>query len=271
MKKSLLLVIGLLIVFSFSACQEEVEAGGSYLPKTELYSGFYEEYKNTYEYDDNGNIIKKTEYTKGFLGIFSVRERQYDIEYTYNENGDISQELIHIEDFCTSLTDGHQIYDEGYNYIYNENQQLIRKEITNHSDAEGVLCGYEYEYDEQGNCVKEYTYYTDGRKELEVEKIYDSQNQPIKKRRIANFGDSSWLDSETEYTYDLDKKLIYEKTLHYAHYEDEENSYSQVKYYYDELNRLVKQEATSFDSNGEITNKYVNEYKDFVKIKGKGM
>ena len=79
----------------------------------------------TLKYDEKGNVIKKTEYTKGFLGIFSVRERQYDIEYTYNENGDISQEFIQIEDFCTSITDGHQIYDEGYNYI--ETYPLPRK------------------------------------------------------------------------------------------------------------------------------------------------
>ncbi len=238
------------------------------MPKTELYTiensvGFYREYKNTYEYDDNGNIVKKVEYTKS--GIFYVREAQYDTKYTYNKNGDILQELVRIEEFSTNITDGHHIYEEGYNYIYNENQQLIKKEIINPSDSEDVFCGYEYEYDEQGNRVKEYKYFADGIKELEFENIYDSQNQLIKKQYIANFGNSSWLDNETEYTYDDNQKLVYSKTNRYAHYEDEENSYSEIKYYYDEFNRLIKQEATSFDSNGVTTDKYVSEYKDFIK------
>ncbi len=34
----------------------------------------------------------------------------------------------------------------------------------------------------------------------------------------------------------------------YARYEDEENNYSEIKYYFDEFNRLIKQETTSFDS-----------------------
>ena len=258
------------MAFVFSACKEDLDTGYSYLPRTELYtieksSGFYREYKNTYKYDDNGNIIKKVEYTKGFLGIYSVRERQYDIEYTYNENGDISQERIRTEDFCTSLTDGHQIYDDGYNYIYNEKQHLIKKEVINPSDHEDAFCGYEYEYDECGNCIKEYKYYANGTKELEFENIYDSQNQLIKKQEITNFGHSSWIHIETEYTYVVAKKLVYSKTIHPAHYKDEEESYSEVKYYYDEFNRLIKEERTSFNNDGVIENTDIKEYKDFAK------
>ncbi len=274
MKKLFSIMIVFIMMLCFSACKDNSSEEYNYLPKTELYTvqnsgGFCREYKYTYKYDDNGNIIKKTEYTKGFLGIFNVRERQYDTEYTYNKNGHISQELIHIEDFCTSITDGHQIYDEGYNYIYNEEQQLIKKEVINPSDFEDAFCGYEYEYDECGNCIKEYIYYANGTKELEFEYIYDSQNLLIKKQDIVNFGNSSWLENETEYTYDDDKKLVYSKTIRYAHYEDEEDSYSEAEYHYDELNRLIKREATSFDHNGEITNKYVSEYKDFNAIENK--
>ena len=269
MKKLFSIIIIFIMMLSFSSCKEDISKEYTYLPQTELHtnensSGFHGEYKTIYKYDEKGNVIKQTEYTKGFLGIFNVRERQYDMEYTYNENGDISQELIHIEDFCTSITDGHQIYNEGYDYIYNENQQLIKKEVINPSDYEDAFCGYEYEYDESGNRIKEYKYYANGTKELEFENIYDSQNQLIKKQYIAHFGHSSRIHSETEYTYDVTKKLVYSKTVSYSHYKDEEDSYSEVKYYYDEFNRLTKQEATSFDSNGKTTNKYVSEYKDFI-------
>lgn len=268
MKKAYTLIV-FIVLLCFSSCKGDMGKEYIYLPQTELQTykssgGFCGEYKNTYKYDDNGNIIKKVEYRKGFLGIFSVRERQYDIEYTYNENGDISQERIRTEDFCTYLTDIHQIYNDGYNYIYNEKKHLIKKEIINPSDYEGALCGYEYEYDECGNCIKEYKYYANGTKELELEYIYDSQNQLIKKQEIANFGNSSWIINETEYTYD-DKKLVYSKTIHPAHYKDEEESYSEVKYYYDEFNRLIKEERTSFNNDGVIENTDIKEYKDFAK------
>ena len=112
MKKLFSIIIVFIMILCFSACKKDTSKEYTYLPKTELLtrensSGFHREYKTVYKYDEKGNVIKKTEYTKGFLGVFNARERQYDIEYTYNENGDISQELIHIEDFCTNITDGH--------------------------------------------------------------------------------------------------------------------------------------------------------------------
>ena len=269
MKKVCSTIIVLMVLLCFSSCKENIDKEYAYLPQTELHThedsrGFYREYKTVYEYDEKGNVTKKTEYTKGFLGIFNVRERQYDIAYTYNENGDISQELIRIEDFCTSITDGHQIYDEGYNYIYNENQQLIKKEIINPSDYEDALCGYEYEYDERRNLEKEYKYYADGTKELEFENNYDSNNVLNKKRYIANFVNSSWIGDETDYTYDADGKLVYSKTIYYEH-SGERSHYAEVTYYYDNSNRLIKEERTSFDNDGAIENTDIKEYKDFVK------
>ena len=270
MKKSFLFFILFSVLICFSACEEEVYSGYDYYPETELRSeensgGFHKEYKIIYKYDEKGNVINKTEYTKGFFGIFNVRERQYDIEYTYNENGNISQERIRQEEFNTHITDGHYIYEDGYNYIYNEKNQLIKKEVINPSSFENSFCGYEYEYDNQGNLVKEYTCFTDGKKELEFENIYDLQNRLITKKDISNFGTSSWLSNETNYTYDVDGKLIYSKTVRYAHYKGEKNSYSEKKYYYDEFDRLIKQQTNSFNSDGKLTDKYVTEYKDFVR------
>lgn len=269
MKKLSSIILVFIMMLCFSACKDDIGKEYTYLPKTELHtyensSGFHREYKIIYKYDEKGNVIKKTEYTKGFLGIFNVRERQYDTEYTYNENGDVSQELTHIEDFCTSTTDGHQIYDEGYNYIYNENLQLIKKEIINPSDHEDALCGYEYEYDERGNLEKEYKYYGDGTKELEYENNYDSDNVLIKKRYVASFGNSSWIGEETDYTYDTDGKLLYTKTVHYEQF-GKKSHYVEVNYHYDNSNRLIKEERTSFDNDGAIKETDIKEYKDFAK------
>lgn len=267
MKKLFLVSIAFLMISCLSACNESGDAEYTYLPKTELHtynasSGFYREYKTTYKYDDNYNIIKKTEYTK--KGIFNTRERRNDTKYTYYENGDISQEFIRIEDFCTSITDGHHIYEQGYNYIYNENQQLIKKEDINPPSFDDDSCGYEYEYDENSNLVKEYKYFSDGSKELEFEYIYDSKNILIEKLHIANSFDSPYIWDRTEYTYDNDGKLTYLKTVHYE-LSGEESHYDEVDFYYDKLNRLVKEEKTSFDNNGKIESKEVKEYKDFIK------
>ena len=271
MKKFFSIILVCVMTLCFSACKDDIGKEYTNLPQTELHthensSGFYGEYKTIYKYDEKGNVIKKTEYTKGFLGFFNVRERQYDIEYTYNENDDISQELIHIEDFCTNITDGHQIYNKGYNYIYNEKEQLIKKEIINlnPSDYEDAFCGYEYEYDEGGNLVKEYKYYADGTKELEYENNYDSKNILIKKSYMANFDDSSWIGDETEYTYDTDGELLYIKTVYYEQ-SGEKSHYVEANYYYDNFNRLIKEEKTSFDNDGIIKNTDIKEYKDFVK------
>lgn len=256
------------MMLCFSACKEDTSKEYIYLPKTELHtsensSGFHREYKTIYKYDEKGNVIQKTEYTKGFFGVFNVRERQYDIEYTYNENGDISQELIHIEDFCTNITDGHQIYDEGYNYIYNEKQQLVKKQIINPSDYEDVLCAYEYEYDEFGNCIKEYKLYSNGTKELEFENVYDEQNQLIKKQHMVISYDFMYVWDETNYTYDTEEKLLYTKTVHYER-SGEMSHYYEANYCYDKLNRLVKVEETGFDNDGKTGDNKVIEYKDFI-------
>ena len=267
MKKLSSIIIVFIMLLCFSACKDGMDKENAYLPQTEFYtnensSGFHREYKTIFKYDEKGNVIKKTEYTKSFLGIFNVRENQYDITYTYNENGDISKELIHIEDFCTGITDGHQSYDEGYNYIYNEKQQLIKKEIINPSNKvilADAFCGYEYEYDEFGNCLREYRCFVNGTKELEFENTYDTQNKLIKRQEISNF--TIW--NETEYIYDNNGKLVHTKTVYYES-TGKKSHYLEAKYYYDKFGRLIKEEETIFEDDGEVSQTNVKEYKDFV-------
>ena len=81
---------------------------------------------------------------------------------------------------------------------------------------------------------------------------------------MANFGDSSWIGDETEYTYDTDGKLLYIKTVYYEQ-SGEKSHYVEVNCYYDNFNRLIKEEKTSFDNDGIIKNTDIKEYKDFVK------
>ena len=123
-------------------------------------------------------------------------------------------------------------------------------------------CGYSYKYDQNGNCIKEYEVYGDGTKRVVFDYKYDSQNKLIKKRYILTTHKQSCVNSDTEYTYD-DGKLVYSKTISYSSYG---NDTSKTNYYYDEFGRLVKQECTSVDADGNVKSKYVNEYSKFVKI-----
>ena len=75
MKRLFSIIIVFIMMLCFSACKDDTSKEYIYLPKTELYTrensnGFHGEYKTIYKYDEKGNVIKKTEYTKGLFGIF---------------------------------------------------------------------------------------------------------------------------------------------------------------------------------------------------------
>ncbi len=272
MKKVFAVFLVVFVIFTtLTACKgiakKENNADGEYiyLPKLKWHSrensgGFYREYIYKYKYDDYGNVIKETEYTDN--KIFDIRERMYDTTYSYNENGQILKEFVRTEDFCTSITDGHQIYEDTYGYIYNEKQQLIKKEIMYQADVEGAFYGNEYEYDEKGNLAKETEYIADGEIGCEYDYTYDSQNKLIKKVKTFYFLGKACPYEATDFTYNQKGQISYYKRLFY-----DNHSYDEVYCSYDELNRLVREETTRYDSGGNITDKFISKYKNFMKIK----
>lgn len=272
MKKVFSVFLVILMIFtSLTACKgiakKEDNADGEYiyLPKYKWHSqensgGYHRESIYKYEYDDYGNVIKETEYTDG--RIFNIRERTFDTTYNYDENGRILKEFVRTEDFCTSITDGHNVYTETFDYIYNEKQQLIKKQNISINGVEDTYCFYGYEYDEQGNVVKATEYNGDAEKNCEYGYTYDSQNKLIEKVKTFHFMGKASPYEETDFTYNEKGQIDYYKIRFYN-----SSDYYEVYCYYDELNRLVKEEKTRYDYTGNILDKYISKYKKFIKIK----
>lgn len=271
-KRYFIIAFSLVMICGILGCSDKNLSSNDeyiFLPKTELHtlqdtSGFHRDYKYTYEYDSYGNITKKEDYSKG---MFYVREARFDTTYTYDENGKILKELIREEQFSTWITDGNGVYEEGYNYIYNESGQLIKKDYIYISVAEDEFCGYKYEYDEHGNCIKEIKYFSDGAEEINFEQIYDSNNKLIKKSYMSHLKEFNlhYISEETDYSYDDNGKLIYSKKS-FNEPSGEISHYIEYKYYYDELNRLIKEESALFEKDGEKSREEIREYKDFIKV-----
>lgn len=270
-KRLLIIVLSFVMICGVFGCKDKnADSGDGYiLPETEIFInvnsiGMQYESKFTYEYDSYGNIVKEERYEKGKFRY--IRECCIDRTYTYDENGKITKEIIREEHFRTSITNDGYVFEDGYNYFYNESGQLITKDIIYISAAEDDLCGYKYEYDEYGNCIKESEYFSDGMEIVIFEYKYDSNNKLVSKSCIStlNRWSKPHFSEETTYSYDDDGKLIYSKTVSFDIY-GEPDGYSEIEYSYDEYGRLVKEETTHHAQDGRIVDEFISEYKDFVK------
>ncbi len=270
-KRLFLIVLSLVMICILFGCKaKNADTGDGYiLPETEIFinkhsGGLQDEYKFTYEYDSYGNIVKEERYEKGKFR--DIREYCIDRTYTYDENGKITKEIIREEHFRTSITTDGYVSEGGYNYFYNENGQLITKDIIYISAAEDDLCGYKYEYDEYGNCIKESECFSDGMEIVIFEYKYDSNNNLVSKCCFSFLTrwDKPHFSEETTYSYDDDGRLIYSKTA-FLDVFGEPDGYSETKYSYDEYGRLVKKENAHHTQDGSIVDEFISEYKDFVK------
>lgn len=266
------MILSLSILVSLFGCSEkslDLYTEYIYLPETEILThrnsgGFHREYKYTYKYDSYGNIIKEEQYTKG---LFFSRDYCIDKTYTYDKNANITKELIREEQFRTNITDSHSVSEEGYNYFYNEESQLIKKDYIYISTVKNDFCGYKYEYDEQGNCIKEIKYYSGGTEEINSEQIYDLKGKLSKKSCISHLKELNlhYISEETEYNYDENGNLTYSKTI-FNEPSGEMSHYKECKYHYDKQARLVKEESSIIEKDGKVSSEDIREYKKFVKL-----
>lgn len=269
LKKLFIAVLSFIMILGLFGCSDKnQDSEYIFLPKTEIHtrknsSGFHRQYKRKYEYDSYGNTVKEEQYTKG---TFYSRDYCIDTTFTYDSDGKIIKELIREEQFSTSITDSHSVSEDGYDYFYNEKGQLIRKDYIYISKHKNDFCGYKYEYDESGNCVKEIKYYSDGTEEINSEQIYDSNGKLLKKSYMAHLDELNlhYVSEETEYDYDKNGKLIYSKTV-FNEPSGEISHYKELKYNYDESGRLIKEESSIIEKDGKISGIDVKEYKNFVK------
>ena len=124
----------------------------------------------TYEYDDNGNVVREIKYLNG-------KENRTRL-YTYDVNGQMIRQII-IQDAWPTVTTSRYdyTYDYGGNltkevetkgnkitstthYVYDEGSRVIQ--IYDTDDKGKVTYSRKYEYDEQGRLIsepqREYTY-----------------------------------------------------------------------------------------------------------------
>ena len=151
----------------------------------DTYVSFYPYWRSENTYDDSGNLIKTTVY--GYEGD----ELTY-VKYTYDDDG----YLIKVEGL-----DGDPIIGEYTDeYTYNDKGYLVSRFSTDNTGAYGT----EYEYDNNGNCIKElninYKQDEDGNisecgSSIAQENQYDERNRLI---RVYY----SYRDKTYDYTYE---------------------------------------------------------------------
>jgi len=164
-----------------------------------------------YEYDDNGNLVKKESsgavvdetyiYTYDAQGNLIKEEIElknidsYAIEYTYDKNGNLLKKILSgtVVLECTYDANGNLIkeaindlaYGASTNkYTYDEKGNLIKTEEFDSSDT--IIKTINYTYDTNGNLITEelslaekieysgylYFYYPDGIPEIDMPDIY---------------------------------------------------------------------------------------------------
>ena len=263
----LTLIFLLIVIFCFVGCNEVEDLDLQsekyiYLPKTENVSidrtsGSSDDFKIEFEYDSHGNVVKEE---KLVGSIFSSYGHSLNTEFTYNELFQPVKEVV-IEEY-SSFADGETKSGHGYEYIYNEKNQLVKIVIIN-IYGQSIFKEFLYEYDDNENCIKEIVVYANDKTENEITRTYeyDSNNKLVKLIGV---------DYEINYTYDSDGRLISSKRTDYEpNYSSNPGAvsgYSINDYQYDSKNRLIKMSIKYFNSDDSVQMEKVSEYSDFVKV-----
>lgn len=153
-------------------------------------------------------------------------------------------------------TDANGNVVDSYIYGYNENGEQIRREHTSTRDILGESITAtdieKYEYDTNGNRVKEIFQYDGSSTDKIIEFTYDDEGKKL--TATENADNVSYI---IEYEYDSDKKLIRE-TLHYKDENGNDSIMSSTEYTYDSDKNLI--EETRYVEDGTESTKAKYEY-----------
>ena len=113
---------------------------------------------NTYEYDENGLVtreVERSEYAKYRDGLI------FTFDYKFDNKDRVARMTIH-----SNVNDGITICD----YTYDDNDRIISKTET---DGKGsYTASTDYEYDENGNVISSHCIFDDG-KTLDMSYTYE--------------------------------------------------------------------------------------------------
>ncbi len=194
----------------------------------------------SYAYDGNGNCVSISMYNKDDV-VFAEKN------FSYDASGNCTQETAY------EYIDGVRLFDFSYTYERDNNGNIVK--IINDKGTTEV-----YSYDENGLCINENTFASDGTLVSQAEFHYDTDGRLI--RTDSTKGDWSYeydssgrLIKETneyyyiEYQYEPDGKVniytlsdLYEKKPGYT-----------LEYY--DNGKIVKQ--TWYDDDGEADEVYI--------------
>lgn len=186
------------------------------------------EYVYEYEYDKNNNEVKETQtYMDG---------SKFTYEYTYNDKGQITKK-VETESDCTTTTDitydkkgrmASQVqfdqYKDGYSWkyesVYNEDGQCIKNTTTYTDKGGSITTTYGYEYDALDRMTKETIIYNEGGQSI-CEYRYEGDD-----KNHSGYT-ATWKEKDGSYTvmvfdkynhqlsykaYDKDGNLVYEES-----------------------------------------------------------
>ncbi len=194
-------------------------------------------YEDDYEYDDAGNLIKKTSTHSSIDG-----DEVYEVATTKNKYDDAGNliKVLHY-DMDGKLT--------GYKKNkYDDAGNLIKE---SEYDSEKKLTGYrKNKYDDAGNLVKTAYCDSDGSQMECTKNKYDDAGNLIK---TSDYDSENNLTRYTKYKYDDTGNLI-----KISYYDSESNLTTYRKNKYDDTGNLVK--TLEYDSDGNIAHRAVYEY-----------
>ena len=129
--------------------------------------------EDEYEYNEEGSVIREVSKRWDNDGELSEYERRYKYEYIYDEEGKLLKEI------CTEVDDEELSNVKTTEYKYDEEGRKIERVVTNEYGKETTI----YEYNSEGYVVRISNVYDreDGNVEInEHEYEYDSNGNNVK-------------------------------------------------------------------------------------------
>lgn len=156
-----------------------------------------EEYSYSYEYDENGRIVKETTY---WSDGSSLRQFEQSLVYKYDEAGNLILQSVYFDEALQK-----PFYT--YHSEYNENGQQILYYVKN--DGFDGEIGYKIEYDPVLNTEDEYCDNGYGTLYLSTHKEYSTTGELLLVRYYNENGDNTLTCQYAyDYTYDQDGNVI---------------------------------------------------------------
>ena len=223
--------------------------------------------KGNVKYVEQSNYYPEEKVITNDSVFYEPAHRQYSV-IKYNKDGNIDHAIIKGQSYGF----GSKIKSEQYIYKYNEKGNKIE---SNYS-REGVLdINYKYNYDEQGNLIKECSFYKDNSFGQIFTYKYDSKGNKID---MSSFYEEDQLLYRNTYEYDSKGNIIKQNSFGkdngfngYTIFKYDEKGNKIERNYYNKNDTLEaktcykydkqgnKIEAKNYKANGDL--KEINTYK----------